>query len=83
MGPPGREPARPRPRVASLRRQGTDVGLYFVLFGLVASFLSVFWSMGRALRNRRAAVVQRRYSGAAAPVQNRGGCNRLCTRTRS
>ena len=26
--------------------QGTEAGLYFILFGTAASFLSVFWSLG-------------------------------------
>lgn len=35
----------PPPRL-SHTHQGTDAGLYFILFGLACAFLSVFWTMG-------------------------------------
>lgn len=35
-----------RARTDAAFGQGTDAGLYFILFGIVTAFLSVFWTMG-------------------------------------
>jgi len=69
-------------------QQGTDAGLYFILFGIVTAFLSVFWTVGyRRLAERlrrgqeqpelappRSQVVQSLTSGVTINMVGMGAC---------